>query len=107
MTVAYETVDMKIARAIKTIRLAVTTAGTAERISPVHLPVLEVVITADHGNTGNAAVGDSAVDASTSEQGPLMGPGEVATFQDLDLFDKWADVTVNGEAVSAYILEMP
>jgi len=93
---------------------AVTTAGTAERLTTSNIVVPSVQIQAEvaSANTGDVYIGDSAV--SATNYGLCLSSGDVQTFNaeqlgwgkaQISLKDIWLDVSVSTEGVSCLYLE--
>lgn len=86
---------------VETGRKAITTAGTAERLSSTRKWCARVDITLETDATGYSAIGDSSVDANGGaggETGTPLAPGATLTLRNVDLYDLYGDVTANGEA---------
>lgn len=83
----------------------VTTAGTAEEISPTSLQVRSAVIQAKKDNTGSIYIGSSEVDNS-GNKGTFLNAGEAYTLaQDgtdelYNLNEVFIDADVSGEGVT-------
>ena len=79
MTVAYDIIGGEI-DSFESLRKTISTAGTAERVSSIHIFCREAVFVALHGQDGNVCVGGSNVDATT-ENGLLGDTGEQFTIE--------------------------
>jgi hypothetical protein len=76
---------------------AVTTSGTALALGTT-LATKSIYIRAKLANTGNVYVGDSAVDATTSQQ-IVLAAGDSVTIDIADRATVYVDAAVNGEGV--------
>ena len=76
---------------------AVTTSGTGLALGAT-LATKSIYIRAKLANTGNVYVGDSAVDASTSQQ-IVLAAGDSVTIDIADRATVYVDAAVNGEGV--------
>lgn len=85
--------------------VTVAAAGTAVPISAVATPAIDIIITADAGNTGTVYVGDSTVDSSNGQplaagESYAIGTGGIrGTQEDFVLSDVYVDAATNGDSV--------
>ena len=91
----------------------VAAAGTEERLTDSGIRVPAVILQAIRGNTGYVYVGDNQV--SSTNYGIDLGAGDPVTISsedfgmgkaDISLKDIWLDVSVSGDGVSVFYLEM-
>lgn len=87
---------------------AVTTAGTAERLSATSIAATSIIIRALDDNTGTVFIGDSDVG---SGRGDRLTAGQPLSFEAadggfFDLREIWVDVAVDGEGVSILYAEV-
>lgn len=82
-------------------RLAVTVAGTPQKLESTNTPCKKVDITAFTSNTGFVVIGDKTVIAATATRRgtPLMA-GQTLTMYVQDLSVIYADAEVAGEGVT-------
>lgn len=80
----------------------VTTAGTGEALGAT-LACLSVYIRAKSTNTGNAYIGDSAVDKTSSKQ-IILAANDAVTLRVADRATVFVDVDTNGEGVDYLVM---
>lgn len=82
-------------------RKTVTTAATRERLTPLSVPAVWVIITAETDNADKAVVGASTVVAAlATRRGIALDAGDSIMLYVKDLKDIWLDVLVSGEGVT-------
>ena len=85
-------------------RKAVTTAGTAERLTTTSTFCSNIILSAFPANTDVVAIGDAnVIAAAATSKGLLLFPGQTEYLQvgiggsRMDLRDTWIDSKVNSE----------
>jgi len=80
--------------------------GIPTQVSSVNKPVRRVTFQALRANTGFVALGNYGVRVQSGEQNslslavPATSTPQMQTFEDVDLFDLWLDVSVANEGVA-------
>lgn len=96
---------------VDSIRVTVTTAGTAVRVSAASRKVSALAVKSISTNTGLMYLGGTDVDntfapISAGDSFSLQAPQTMGNTIEFDLADLWVDASVSGEFLDLYFLEL-